>query len=307
MHDSMAYADAEAGPSELPLWKSWTGWIAAVLLALLFLVAGVWKITDPLAAAVRMAQAKVPHSLSLAAALGLGVSETVAAVLLLVPRFRRWGAWLTGVLLVAFLVYIGYYYNDLRGEECNCFPWVKRAVGPAFFIGDVLMLALAFIAGWCARPSRGLRGALLTLAAVVVFAFASYGIQAARQSGIRAPEFAAVDGRSFPLRQGRVFVFFFDPECSHCDQAARRLAALDWRETKIVAVATVLPQFAREFLDSTGLKAGLCLEPEPLRKQFSFVDVPYGVALDDGRQRTAFTQFETPDVFDTLRQLGFIK
>ena len=42
---------------------------------------------DPLAA--RMAQAKVPESLSIAAAIGLGTLETFTGVLLLVPRFRR--------------------------------------------------------------------------------------------------------------------------------------------------------------------------------------------------------------------------
>jgi len=33
---------------------------------------------------------KVPQNLSLAAALLLGIAETFSAVLILVPRFRRW-------------------------------------------------------------------------------------------------------------------------------------------------------------------------------------------------------------------------
>jgi hypothetical protein len=254
-----------------------------------------------------MTQAKVPHSLSLAAALGFGIAEAFAGVLLLVPRFRRWGAWLSGLLLVAFLVYIGYYYDVLRGEECNCFPWVKRAVGPAFFVGDAIMLALAAIAGWCSRPSRGLRNAILILGAVSVFAFASLGIQLTRQSGVRAPEYVAVDGKRFSLHEGRVFLYFFDPECPHCDRGARELAKLDWGGTKIVGVVTQLPQFGREFLDSTGLRGGLCEEAQTLRKPFAFVDVPYGVALENGYMKASITDFEGASAADTLRRLGFVK
>src|SRR5436305_2262643 len=113
-------------------WRAGLNWLAAILISLIFFVAGLWKVTDPAGAAVRLAQAKVPESLSIAAALGLGVLETFAAVLLLVPRFRRWGAWLGTLLLISFMVYIGVHYNELRGSECACFPWIKRAVGPAF-------------------------------------------------------------------------------------------------------------------------------------------------------------------------------
>ena len=113
---------------------------SAVLLAALFLIAGVWKITEPFDAASRMVQAKIPADLGLTAAIGFGIAETFSAVLLLIPRFRRWGAWLTGLLLVAFMLYIGYYYNVLRGAECSCFPWLKRAVGPGFFVFDGAML-----------------------------------------------------------------------------------------------------------------------------------------------------------------------
>ena len=78
----MAQEEGEAGPPELPSWKIWISTVCAFLLALLFIVAGVWKITEPLAAAVRMAQAQVPQFLSLPAALGFGISETFAGVLL---------------------------------------------------------------------------------------------------------------------------------------------------------------------------------------------------------------------------------
>ena len=159
-------------------WKLWIGWTAAILTAVLFLVAGLWKLTDPMGAAVRMAQAKLPESLSLVGAIGLGTCETLAGVLVLMPRYRRWGAILASALLLFFMMYIGYFYRDLQGQECSCFPWVKRAVGPAFFIGDAVMLALAALAGiWASRP-QGLRTPLIVLAAVAVFAAGSYTVAA---------------------------------------------------------------------------------------------------------------------------------
>ena len=38
---------------------------------------------------------------------------------------------------------IAVHYSELRGVDCSCFPWVKRAVGRAFFAGDGAMMLLA--------------------------------------------------------------------------------------------------------------------------------------------------------------------
>src|SRR5690349_3269702 len=125
MEDSIAQAPPRAGALEAPAWKTVASVASAVLLAALFLIAGVWKITEPFDAASRMVQAKIPADLGLPAAIGFGIAETFSAVLLLIPRFRRWGAWLTGLLLVAFMLYIGYYDIVQRGAGCSCFPGLK--------------------------------------------------------------------------------------------------------------------------------------------------------------------------------------
>jgi hypothetical protein len=307
MTETLEQAESGSGPRELPRWQALLCTLSAVLLALTFLVSGVWKITDPLAAAVRMTQALVPAALSLPAALAFGISETFAAVLLLVPRLRRWGAWLAGLLLLAFMAYMGLFYNTLSGEECNCFPWIKRVVGPAFFIGDAIMLLLALAAGWWARPSGDKRLAAIVLGAVCVFAAVSYGVSAVRQNSVQAPEFIDVDGKPFALREGRVFLYFFNPECIHCDRAARELGKLSWGETKVVGVPTQLPQFGPQFMSSTNLRGVLTSDAEPLRKVFTFTDVPYGVALENGQLKAAVTVFEAPEPEQTLRKLGFVK
>jgi hypothetical protein len=173
-------------------------------------------------AAARLAQMKVPQELSLAAALLLGIVETFSAVLILVPRFRRWGSWLTSALLIVFMIYVGINYTALHGAECQCFPWLKRAVGPGFFVGDGVMLFLAVLAGLWSKRSENLRNASLVLGAVVVFALVSYGVAATHNSGVKAPDSVTGDGKPYSLQQGRVFIYFFNPECMHAWTPPRR-------------------------------------------------------------------------------------
>ncbi|MEO7652953.1 MAG: hypothetical protein ABIZ80_21020, partial [Bryobacteraceae bacterium] len=78
MDDSMAQPGSVIAPLEMPGWKSYVSVVSAVLMSALFLVAGLWKITDAPGAAARLVQAKVPQDLSLAAALLLGIAETFA-------------------------------------------------------------------------------------------------------------------------------------------------------------------------------------------------------------------------------------
>jgi uncharacterized membrane protein YphA (DoxX/SURF4 family) len=303
----MAHPQQGLAPLELPSWKTALSWTCAILIALVFLVSGLWKITDAPGAAVRMAQARVPQSLSLAAAICFGIAETFAAVLLLVPRFRRWGAWLGGALLVAFMIFIAINYNALRGAECSCFPWVKRAVGPGFFIGDGIMLALAVGAGVWAKRAESLRSAILILGTVTLFALVSYGVAAMRQTGTPAPDTVTVDGKPYSLQQGKILIFYFDPECLHCLDAAKRMSKYNWGDTRVVAVPINVPQFAQGFLDDTHLKAVISPDLKKLTQIFPFVSAPAGVALVNGREKMALTQFEDNEPADTLKKLGFIQ
>jgi len=302
----MAQARGGLGSLELPGWKTALSWVAAILLAFLFLLSGLWKITDAQGAAVRMAQARVPESMSLAAALVFGIVETLGGVLLLVPRFRRWGSILTGFLLLAFLAYFAVNYNALRGADCSCFPWVKRVVGPGFFIGDGLMLLLAVLAGIWSRRPESLRPAFLVLSAVVVFALVSYGVAAVRQTGVKAPESIAADGQPYSLEHGKIFLFFFDPECMHCFDAARRMSQYHWGDTKVVAIAIQQPQYAPQFLQDTGLRAAISTDLQKLKQVFPSVSVPAGVALEEGREKASLTKFEGEEPGATLKQLGLV-
>ena len=303
----MAQPQSRLATLDLPAWKSALNWTAAVLLALLFLSSGLWKVTDVPGWAVRLTQAKVPESLSIVGAIAVGVAETLAGVFLLAPRLRRWGAMLAGVLLVVFMVYFAIHYNDLRGADCSCFPWLKRVVGPGFFIGDGAMLALAVAAGVWAKRATGWRTVAVIAGAVSVFAVVSYGVDVARQTGARGPAAVTVEGKPYAIGAGKVFVYFFNPACSHCADAAKRLAQLDWGDTRVVATPVEMPQFAGQFLELTGLRAVVTSDFETLKKAFGYTGYPYGVAVVDGRAQAEMTKFEGEEPAATLRRVGLVR
>jgi uncharacterized membrane protein YphA (DoxX/SURF4 family) len=303
------FASSVSYPRERPAWLSGLNWICAILISIVFFAAGLWKITDPIGAAVKLAQLRVPESLSILTATTLGTVETFTAVLLLVPRFRRWGSLLGSLLLVAFMLFIGIHYKELVGADCSCFPWIKRAVGPNFFLGDGVMLLLAIGAGIWARAANGLRPAALILGAVAVFTVVSFGFASGRHTGTKAPPtLTAQDGHSVSLEKGKVFIYFFNPQCLHCLDAGRKLAALNWGDTRFVGVPTENPQFGEWFMGKAGLtgKGPVVKDLDALRKLFPFDLPPAGVALEDGYEKAMLLQFEDKEPSETLTKIGFV-
>jgi uncharacterized membrane protein YphA (DoxX/SURF4 family) len=291
-------------------WRAGVNWTAAILMSVVFLVAGLWKITDPIGAAARLAQARVPESLSVFTATTLGTVEVFTGVILLIPRLRRWGSWLGTLLMIAFMGFIGYHYKELTGAECSCFPWIKRAVGPGFFVGDGIMLLLAIAAGIGVRSSAGVRRAVIILAGIAVFTVGSYGFALTRHTGTKAPDtLTAEDGRQISINTGKVFVYFFNPQCLHCLDAGRKLAALNWGDTRFVGIPTENPQFADWFMGKAGLtgKGPVAKDLDAMKKLFPFDLPPAGVALQDGYEKAMLLQFEDEkEPSATLTKIGFV-
>ena len=88
------------------------------------------------------------------------------------------------------------------------------------------------------------------------------------------------------------------------------MAKLHWKsDVTIVAIPTQQPRFAAAFLRDTGLKAVTSLDLELLKKSFPLPgDPPYGVVLDNGRERGPVTHYEEgSEPADTLRKLDVIE
>jgi hypothetical protein len=250
------------------------------------------------------------------------VAETTAGTLILVPRFRRWGALLAGVLLLAFMAYIGWNYKALIGRDCSCFPELRlplgitidmrRSVGPGFFYGDLAFLASAAIAGLWAKRSQGLRTAAVILGAVAVFTAVSYGAAYSKLTGLKAPDSIVVDGQPMSLQEGRVALFFYDPECATCFAVGQSLSKVKFRDdVTVVALPTRVPQFAASYLKDSGLNAKTSLESAKLRELFKFDNPPYLALIERGRQTgvimpTQFSEEDPSKHIALLKQMGVI-
>jgi uncharacterized membrane protein YphA (DoxX/SURF4 family) len=312
-----------AGSVEMPGWKSLLSHAGALVVAFLFICAGVYKAIDPYKFANLAKNLLVPYNLTLPLALLLAVAETTAGVMILVPRFRRWGAILAGFLLLAFMTYIGWNYKALIGRDCSCFPVLtlpfgisidmRRSVGPGFFYSDLAFMAAAAIAGIWAKRSQGLRTAAVILGAVAVFTAVSYGSAYSKLTGLKAPDSITVDGQPMSLQQGRVFLFFYDPECSTCFAVGKSMAPLKFKDDiTVVGVPTRVPQFAASYLKDSGFKAKTSTDAAKLREIFKFDNPPYAALIERGRATGVImpTQFNEDDPskhIALLKQMGVIE
>ncbi len=309
-------AREDGNPVSLPAWKRTASHIAAIVMAIVFVASGGYKMLMPLDAAERLTQVLIPGNLSVAAAVALAVTELFAAIMLLLPRYRRFGAAIMLAMLVAFCIYVGVNFERLQGEDCGCFPWIKRAVGPVFFITNFAMMALAGIAGWWATRSsawllpHSAKTSMAVLALLTVLSVSSAAVASSRESSLEAPATIRVNGELVPLADAPTFLYLYDPECAHCLQSAKMMATWNWGSTRVIAVPTINPDWGQYLLDDSGFKAELAKDPEDvkaLRSVFEFANPPYGVALKRGRARITVRYAEfTPELEGKLKAEGFL-
>ncbi len=292
-----------------PAWRAWVGWTAAILMAALWLVAGTWKLSDLSGFQVKLTQMLVPVGLSMPATLALVVSELTAGILLLVPAWRRLGGLFSAALLIVFMAYVAFNYGPLQGADCSCFPWVKRAVGPVFFWTDGAMVALALLAAWCSRPPARLRQAAMALAGIVAMTGVTFAVeQAAPPSAAgELPTVIQVSGGQLDISKGPVFLYFLNPTCMHCLDAGIAMSKYHWKAT-FVGIPTQDFDFGPQFVSDASLKdVKLSPELDRLKAVFPFEDVPYGVALQDGKVVAQLHFFDEPDLGAKLREIGFVE
>ncbi len=307
---------AAVSANQIPASQTRAGWqriaasVCAILLGIIFLVSGGWKVLNPFLTGELLEQAKVPAGYGAMGAAALGTLELLTAFLLFVPRYRRWGGLLGSALLVFFIAWVAYYYDHLAGQECNCFPWIKRTVGPGFFVGDGVMLLMGIAAFVWSESTTRIRVPLAMLASIALLAGVSFGVGASKQKAAQVPTPIVVDGKPENLAKGKVFLFFYDPSCMHCDAAAKFMSKLNWTDTRVVAIPTINPQWAKSFLDDTKFtQAKTSTETVKLKRAFPFLDPPYGVALEDGQVKQTFpqAQFNAPLPAPDLKRLGLVK
>ena len=118
--------------------------LARLVLAGVFVVAGVAKLLDLAGSQKAMRDFGLPEPFATIAGYGLPVAELLAAVLLLPNLTAGWGGALASVLLIGFIG--GIAYNLQRGNrpDCHCFGQLQsEPIGPPTLIRNGVLLALA--------------------------------------------------------------------------------------------------------------------------------------------------------------------
>ena len=170
------------------------------------------------------------------------------------------------------------------------------------------MLAAAVAAGIGTQASRGFKTAGFMLGIIAVCALSSYAVNASRHTGTHAPAtIEGEDGKAILLQEGKVFIYFFNPQCMHCLEAGRKLATMNWGATHFIGVPTENPQYGDWFMKNAHLtgRGPVSNDLELLKKLFPFDLPPAGVALQDGYQKAMLLQFEDAEPAATLKKLGF--
>ncbi len=301
----------------MPAWKTAVSHVAAVFVAILFIGAGLYKAVDPFHWSRLLEELLFPPAYSLPFTVLLSIGEVFGGIMILLPRHRRVGAAVTSLMLLGFMGYIGLHYSQLIGKDCSCFPWVKRTVGPGFFMGDAAFLLAAILAGVWAKSAlpyvrMKLAPAFGVLALAVAFAGGGYAYANSHQTGAKAPDAILVDGKPVSLQHGRFFVFFFDPECSHCNDAGRHMGTYHWKsDVTILGVPTRMARFGPDFMHDNKLNGLVTNDLAKLKAAFPLPgDPPYGVEIENGRQVGTVQHYDDEDTGKepaaTLRQLGLI-
>ncbi len=118
--------------------------LARIVLAVIFLVAGIGKLLDLKGSRGAMLGFGLPESLAAPAAVALPIAELVIAALLLPVRTAWWGALLAFLLLAAFVAGIAYNMKKGRAPDCHCFGQIhSEPAGSRTLVRNGLFGAIA--------------------------------------------------------------------------------------------------------------------------------------------------------------------
>ena len=134
--------------------------LARLLLAAVFLVAGLAKLADLAGSRQAMRDFGVPAKLADAFGVLLPLAELAIAIALIVPLTAWWGAVGALSLLLIFVAGIGYNLAQGRTPDCHCFGQLHSA--PAGWSTLIRNLVLAAVAGLVVGFGRNVPGPGLT-------------------------------------------------------------------------------------------------------------------------------------------------
>ncbi len=122
---------------------------ARLVLALVFILAGVMKLADLARSAKALREFGVHESLAKPIGILLPLIELTLALVLISARYAWWGAVASLLLLLAFIGAIGINLWKGRDPNCNCFgQLLSDSIGLASLLRNQMLAALAGLLIW---------------------------------------------------------------------------------------------------------------------------------------------------------------
>jgi hypothetical protein len=81
----------------------------------------------------------------------LPISEMLVAILLFIPRFKRFGLYSSLVLMVTFTLYLGYMLAFTPSLPCTCGGLLQELTWPQHLILNICLIILAISAIWLSK------------------------------------------------------------------------------------------------------------------------------------------------------------
>jgi uncharacterized membrane protein YphA (DoxX/SURF4 family) len=207
---------------------------AAILLGLVFLLAGTLKIGDPWSFLGSLPAYGVPSAVRLPATVLVPIFEVVLGFMLVAGWRLREASMATAAFLLVFGGAIAYGWAAGTLQECGCFgPLLKRTPPQALAqdAGLMLLAVLGFL--WAPASNKSMtRGRWGTLATIAIASVAMIGSTLMEDPGTLEERIAAAEpvvGGATPsladlnLRDRDVFLYLFHPDCPHCIENSPRV------------------------------------------------------------------------------------
>lgn len=207
---------------------------AAIVLGLVFLLAGTLKIGDPWSFLGSLPAYGVPSAVRLPATVLVPIFEVVLGFMLVAGWRLREASMATAAFLLVFGGAIAYGWAAGTLQECGCFgPLLKRTPPQALAqdAGLLLLAVLGFL--WAPAANKPMtRGRWGTLATIAIASVAMIGSTLMEDPGTLEERIAAAEpvvGGATPsladlnLRDRDVFLYLFHPDCPHCIENSPRV------------------------------------------------------------------------------------
>lgn len=251
-------------------WRARTARIIEIFMGLVFLIAGGLKAYEPLDFIRQIGDYQLltsPGPIKVVAWVMIAV-EIALGTALIVGYRRRVSVPLAAVVLVGFLVTLGWAWHVGATEDCGCFgSWVKRTPAEAF-MEDLFMLGAICFAWWLHRHEEvGVsrwRPATVLLSALIGLSVTALASNSARQSDDPMQRMKAratqpnlfenvnVEGVPVDVKVGTRVIALIDTGCSHCQASVPELNRLSGElkasDTPLVALCSNRPEEVEAFV-----------------------------------------------------------